>query len=261
MADTNSAVSGNPGRDDSYDQVTDAIRKLVTRRQFLKGTGALGLGVTTFYLLGCGSSRSAVKDEPRQIFVANALGMIVAEPSRCVGCRRCELACTEFNDGKAQPSISRIKVGRNYNVGPLAAQKGLMRGNGTWGDHRIIQDTCRQCPHPVPCQLACPHGAIEVVAPVNARVVNVGQMRRLRHLHAGLSLGNDVPGQKRRRKGDQMQSLQGVRRRLSGGGAEICGVVGQDQDRYRLALSCPRPFGCRRMSQAAAASVTKRRTR
>jgi Fe-S-cluster-containing hydrogenase component 2 len=48
-----------------------------------------------------------------------------------------------------------------------------MRGNGTWGNHRIIQDTCRQCPHPVPCQLACPHGAIEVVAPLNARVVNV----------------------------------------------------------------------------------------
>jgi len=173
MADRRSAVIGNPGKDDSYDTVTDVIRKLVTRRQFLKGTGAVGLGVTTFYLLGCGSSRSAVQEEPRQIFVANALGMIIAEPSRCVGCRRCELACTEFNDGKAQPAISRIKVGRNYNVGPREAQKGLMRGNGTWGDHRIIQDTCRQCPHPVPCQLACPHGAIEVVAPLNARVVNV----------------------------------------------------------------------------------------
>jgi NAD-dependent dihydropyrimidine dehydrogenase PreA subunit len=110
MADTKSTVSGNSGKDDSYNKVTDAIRKLVTRRQFLKGTGAVGLGVTTFYLMGCGSSRSAVQEEPRQIFVANALGMIVAEPSRCVGCRRCELACTEFNDGEAHPAISRNKL-------------------------------------------------------------------------------------------------------------------------------------------------------
>ena len=173
MADMKSAVSENAGKDASSEKVTEVIRKLVTRRQFLKGTGAVGLGVTTFYLVGFTSSGSAAQDEPRQIFVANALGMIIAEPSRCVGCRRCELACTEFNDGKSQPAISRIKVGRNYNLGPLGAQKGLLRGNGTWGNHRIIQDTCRQCPHPVPCQLSCPHGAIEVIAPLNARVVNV----------------------------------------------------------------------------------------
>lgn len=155
------------------EKVADVIRKAVTRRQFLKGAGAAGLGVTTFYLMGCGSSGSEAQEEPRQVFVANALGMIIHEPSRCVGCRRCELACTEYNDGKSQPAISRIKVGRNYNLGPLEAQKGLMRENGTWGNHRIIADTCRQCPHPVSCQLACPHDAIEVIAPLNARVVNV----------------------------------------------------------------------------------------
>jgi len=157
----------------STEKVAELIHKLVTRRQFLKGVGAAGLGATTFYLMGCASRSSTIAKETRQIFVADALGMIIAEPSRCVGCRRCELACSEYNDGKSQPAISRIKVGRNYNLGPLEAQRGFMRGNGTWGNHRIIQDTCRQCPHPVPCQLACPHDAIEIVAPLNARVVNV----------------------------------------------------------------------------------------
>lgn len=173
MADILSKVSGELGKDATTGKIAEVIHKMVTRRQFMRGAGAVGLGATTFCLFGCGGSSTSAQEEPRQVFVANALGMIIAEPSRCVGCRRCELACTEYNDGKSQPAISRIKVGRNYNLGPLEAQKGLMRENGTFGNHRIIQDTCRQCPHPVPCQLACPQGAIEVVAPLNARIVNV----------------------------------------------------------------------------------------
>ena len=31
----------------------------------------------------------------------DAEGLIVADSTRCVGCKRCELVCTEFNDGKS----------------------------------------------------------------------------------------------------------------------------------------------------------------
>jgi Fe-S-cluster-containing dehydrogenase component len=98
--------------------------------------------------------------------------MILADPTRCVGCRRCELACTEFNEGKAAPEMARIKVNRNYEFGPDGISAGMWNGEGRFGNQVIVQDTCKQCPHPVPCQTACPQGAIEVVAPVNARVVN-----------------------------------------------------------------------------------------
>lgn len=171
MADIKRVGPENPGEIIIPEGVAEFIRKTVTRREFLKTSGALGVGVATFSLLGCGSSDSNVADAPRQVFVANSLGMIVAEPSRCVGCRRCELACSEYNNGVSQPSIARIKVGRNYNLGAVTVN-GFFREDGTWGNHRIVQDVCHQCPHPVPCQLACPHGAIEVVPPVNARVVN-----------------------------------------------------------------------------------------
>ncbi len=77
----------------STEQVAEVIHKLVTRRQFLKGAGAAGLGVTTFYLMGCAAKSSGEAEGPRQVYVADAKGMIIAEPSRCVGCRRCELAC------------------------------------------------------------------------------------------------------------------------------------------------------------------------
>jgi Fe-S-cluster-containing dehydrogenase component len=174
MAGIKRIGSVNPGEIIVPDGVAEFIRKIVTRREFLQYTGVAGLGVATFHLVGCGSSSTA-DATPRQVYVANAQGMIAAEPSRCVGCRRCELACSETNDGKSMPSISRIKVGRNYNVGPSGPTLGIARQEGNWGNHRIVQDVCHQCPHPVPCQLACPHGAIEVVPPVNARVVNTAK--------------------------------------------------------------------------------------
>ncbi len=175
MKEIFSAVARELKKDASTDEVTALIRKHVTRRQFLVGSGALGLGVATFSILGCGSSGAeGAKEEPRQVFVANALGMIVAEPTLCVGCRRCESACVAYNEGVVRPSISKVKVNRNLHFGVAGVtMNGFQRGDGDFGNFRVVADTCRQCPHPVPCQLACPHGAIEVIEPVNARVVNV----------------------------------------------------------------------------------------
>lgn len=156
------------------EQVREYIRKTVTRRGFM---GTVGLGAVAFYAVGC-SSTSKNQAAARQVYVANALGMVVGDPTRCVGCRRCESACVAFNEGgKVQPSISKVKVGRNLLFGQNGVQAGTdpVRGEGIYGNFRVVQENCRQCPHPVPCQLACPHGAIEVVPPVNARVVNVSK--------------------------------------------------------------------------------------
>jgi Fe-S-cluster-containing dehydrogenase component len=131
--------------------------------------GVAGLGAVAFQL-GCSSDKNDVT--PRQVFVANARGMIVADSVTCVGCRRCEAACTGYNFGKAQPVISNVKVNRNLLYGVNGVNAGL-RVDGLYGNFRVVQDTCRQCPHPVPCQLACPNDAIEVTGSQNARTVNV----------------------------------------------------------------------------------------
>jgi Fe-S-cluster-containing dehydrogenase component len=157
-----------PGELTTSDQIREFIHKTISRRDFNKAMGIAGLGAIAFQF-GCGSSTQNVK--PRQIYVANALGMVVADPVACAGCRRCEAACAGFNLGKAQPSVSNVKVNRNLLFGTKNISSGL-RTDGIYGNFRVVQDTCRQCPHPVPCQLSCPHGAIEVVPPLNARVVN-----------------------------------------------------------------------------------------
>jgi len=137
----------------------------LSRRQFLKWSGVSIISVTALSPL---LARSAAKP---LIIVDQAEGLVVADPTRCVGCRRCELACTEFNDGKAMPSMARVKVGRNMNFGP----KGIPSSpaaQGNWGNGMIVQDLCKQCPHPVPCANACPNDAIVIKPPVNARVVD-----------------------------------------------------------------------------------------
>jgi Fe-S-cluster-containing dehydrogenase component len=151
----------------TLEQIKEFIHSTITRRSFNKVMGAAGLGAIAFQY-GCSSS--AKSTTPRQVFVADAQGLVIADNTLCVGCRRCESACTAFNNGAAQPAVSNIKINRNLLYGVNGAKDNS--GGGLYGNFTVVQNTCLQCPHPVPCQLACPHGAIEVVAPVNARKVN-----------------------------------------------------------------------------------------
>jgi Fe-S-cluster-containing dehydrogenase component len=137
----------------------------VTRRRFLQLSGITIVGISALSPL---IARGSVKP---LIIMKQAQGIVIADPTKCVACRRCELACTEFNDGKAKPSMARIKLARNMNFGPKGAYAGL-NGEGNWGRGLVTQDVCKQCPHPVPCADACPNDAITVNPPVNARVVD-----------------------------------------------------------------------------------------
>lgn len=138
----------------------------LSRRTVLKLCGTTVACLASWNYLGLGSGMSAPL-----IITEQAGGLVIADPTRCVACRRCELACTEYNDGKSSPSTSRIKVKRNLNFGPSGLYSGK-RGDGDWGTGLIVQEFCRQCPHPVSCADACPNGAIEVKPPVNARVID-----------------------------------------------------------------------------------------
>jgi Fe-S-cluster-containing dehydrogenase component len=136
----------------------------LTRRQFLY---AGGLSVVGLSALGPWLAAEAA---PPVLVLPQAKGLVLADPTKCVGCRRCELACTEFNDGKAAPTMARIKVARNLNFGPRGAALGR-DGQGTWGNGLVIQEVCRQCADAA-CASACPVQAIGAKAPANARVVD-----------------------------------------------------------------------------------------
>ncbi|MDA8124665.1 MAG: 4Fe-4S dicluster domain-containing protein [Deltaproteobacteria bacterium] len=136
-----------------------------TRRQILLWGGASLAG---FSVLAPAMVRG---EEKPLIIMAQARGMLAADPVLCVGCGRCELACTEFNDGQAAPSRARIRIGRNLNHGPQGTPS-WRQGQGNMGDGLIVQDLCKQCPHPVPCANICPEGAIILSPVTGARMVD-----------------------------------------------------------------------------------------
>ena len=142
------------------------LNPLCSRRQTLKWGGMSIIGLSVLGpVLAQGTTAPL-------IIMEQAEGLVVADTAKCVGCGRCELACTEFNDGKAAPSLSRIKVDRNLNFGP-AGMPAWREGRGNWGDGLIVQDLCKQCPHPVPCANICPEDAIVVSPAGKARMVDL----------------------------------------------------------------------------------------
>jgi len=140
-----------------------------SRRRFLKVSGIAVMSLSAFGALVKGAGGSAPL-----LIMDRAEGLVIGDPTRCVGCRRCELACTEFNDGKAWPELSRIKVSRNLAYGPKGNYFG-QRGQGAFGGGLVVQDLCKQCPHPVPCADACPNDAIVLDPKTKARVVDAAK--------------------------------------------------------------------------------------
>jgi Fe-S-cluster-containing dehydrogenase component len=141
---------------------------LCSRRQVLIWGGVSIVGLSAL------SPALVLASDSPLIIMEKAEGVVIADPVVCVGCGRCELACTEFNDGKAAPSLSRIKVDRNLNFGARGAMA-WREGHGNLGDGLIVQNLCLQCPHPVPCATICPENAIIVSPPHKARAIDPGK--------------------------------------------------------------------------------------
>lgn len=83
----------------------------ITRRGFLQ------VATVTAAFAAMNQSRAQTGAQP-YIILETPKGLIVGDPSLCVDCQRCEMACTEFNDGKNDPVLARIRIGRNIWYGP-----------------------------------------------------------------------------------------------------------------------------------------------
>jgi len=137
----------------------------VSRRDFVKGASFLGIGVVSGVRL-----LSTLTD--KKPILVDSKGVLFHDPTRCVSCRRCELACSEFRDGAASSYLARVKVGRNLNATTHGANFKYATVEGNLGNGRVTADTCKQCPHPVPCAEACPAGAITADPTTGARKIN-----------------------------------------------------------------------------------------
>jgi len=144
--------------------------KEIDRRIFIK-TGLVSVAGLSYFPL-FKTLEKYLRDTCQEPVLIHVSGVLLVDSSRCTGCCRCELACTEFNFGKAHPFISRIKIRRNLNYGSAGIWYSQWMNTGKADQGRIIPETCKQCPHPVPCVLSCPEHAITAHPETGARYMN-----------------------------------------------------------------------------------------
>lgn len=90
----------------------------LTRLEFLrisgKGLAGLTIAPALLSLLGC---KQEDIDSGTVGLINTPKGVLVTQRARCTGCHRCEISCTNFNDGSVGTFFSRIKIHRNYFFG------------------------------------------------------------------------------------------------------------------------------------------------
>ena len=114
-------------------------KKVITRRQFLVGTGAMGAAV-----LLPGKLLAIPTGMP------DSKGFLVVDLKKCQGCGTCMMACALAHSGIASYSLSRIQIQQD--------------SFADWPDD-VSMAICRQC-EDAPCVSVCP------VRPIRANKPN-----------------------------------------------------------------------------------------
>ncbi len=215
------------------------VNRPATRREFLKVAGVGSASVLAATLVSCTSplavsttSSAPTTTAPKPtVYVPNAKMMVLQEPSKCVGCRRCEVACTAFHDNKIQPAISRVKISRNFNFGPDGPRLGMDRGPGLVRQLPPHRGDLPAVPAPGAVHDFLPGGRHRRRLRHRRQGDRRSQMHRMWYLHKGVPVADDLtgPGGKESHQVRPLRRRSAVREDLSFGGPLLCTVARPDQ--------------------------------
>lgn len=130
------------------------------RRDFLKRAGA---GVVALAFLGAGTATALARPAfPR---MAISTGVIMPDPSLCIGCLTCEVACSQAHLQAGMSGVPRIRIFDATDVRLHPEIEKHYPGRGTFR-----QQDCLMCPD-APCLPVCPTGAVQVEPKTGARII------------------------------------------------------------------------------------------
>lgn len=148
------------------------LEKETTRRDFLKtaakGTAALAMGASLLSLMGCSNEQ---EEKGKLTGLPLPQGMLTANTALCIGCGRCEQACSLALSSEVRPAAAAIHVDSNLQFGQNGPRLNYRYGDGVMGSGRLEANICHQCRAPL-CANACPKQAILPNKETGARTVD-----------------------------------------------------------------------------------------
>jgi len=153
---------------------TDVREDGVTRRQFVKGLGA----VSATAVFG-GTILGGLLFPNGVMAIPASTGYLLVDMKKCQGCNTCMMACSLAHHGEQNLSLSRIQIvqdswkGYPDDIGIEACRQckdpkcveacptGAMHADADTGEVRLVDaDKCIGC---MQCVEACPHGSGRVI--------------------------------------------------------------------------------------------------
>jgi Fe-S-cluster-containing hydrogenase component 2 len=132
-----------------------------SRRNFLKQAGATVAAVAFVGIGGAG-----VLKDPHFPSLAQSSGAITVDPTLCIGCLTCEVACSDVHEAQGLSKSPRIRI---YSVDNVKVNADVERAFGKRGTFQ--QQVCLQCPD-APCVPVCPVDSLHVDGKTAVRVID-----------------------------------------------------------------------------------------
>jgi Fe-S-cluster-containing hydrogenase component 2 len=134
---------------------------VVSRRDFLKQAGARFVAVAA---IGVGGVNLLGDPGPAELPLSS--GVIMPDPTLCIGCLTCEVACSRVHREAGLSDIPRIRIfdDANTTVDPV-----IIAAYGDRGQYH--QSPCLMCPD-APCHHVCPANALPVEPVSGARIID-----------------------------------------------------------------------------------------
>ncbi|XPE52955.1 ferredoxin-like protein [Shigella flexneri] len=130
----------------------------LTRLEFLrisgKGLAGLTIAPALLSLLGC---KQEDIDSSTVLGHKYAKGVLVTQQARCTGCHRCEISCTNFNDGCSQEHL--CPVSKSIAIISLATTGLALVAGRLYGNQLLRRTPAVECKEPQ-CMNVCSIGAI-----------------------------------------------------------------------------------------------------
>ncbi len=135
--------------------------KEISRREFLATTASGVVALSAVGLTGFDFFKMPVSPIDR-----DSSGVIFPDPTLCIGCLTCEVACSDAHKKVGMSAVPRIRI---FNEPAIKVDPEILSnypGRGSFFEH-----VCLQCPD-APCLPVCPVNALRVEPKTGARIID-----------------------------------------------------------------------------------------